>query len=93
MHALLVPIRDEQGSPAPGVTIEDCGAKAGLAGVDNGRLGFDQVRVPREALLDRYATVAADGTYASPIALAPAVGSSPCSAPSSAAGSASPAPP
>ncbi|MCY9784856.1 acyl-CoA dehydrogenase family protein [Nocardiopsis sp. EMB25] len=67
VHALMVPIRDEDGSPAPGVRIEDCGAKAGLNGVDNGRLWFDQVRVPRTNLLNRYGDVAADGTYSSPI--------------------------
>ncbi|MGW5642887.1 acyl-CoA dehydrogenase family protein [Saccharopolyspora sp. NPDC003752] len=67
VHALLVPIRDEAGQPAPGVRIEDCGRKAGLNGVDNGRLYFDQVRVPREALLNRYGDVEPDGTYRSPI--------------------------
>jgi acyl-CoA oxidase len=67
VHALLVPIRDAEGHPLPGVRIEDCGAKLGLNGVDNGRLYFDHVRVPRENLLDRYAQVAADGTYFSPI--------------------------
>jgi acyl-CoA oxidase len=51
----------------PGVEIEDDGLKAGLNGVDNGRLEFRDVRVPREALLDRYGHVAADGTYTSPI--------------------------
>jgi acyl-CoA oxidase len=68
VHALLVPIRDEQGQPLPGVTIGDCGRKAGLNGVDNGRLVFDHVRVPREALLNRFGDVDADGTYSSPIA-------------------------
>jgi acyl-CoA oxidase len=68
VHALLVPIRDEAGRPMPGVTIADCGHKAGLNGVDNGRLTFDHVRVPREALLNHFADVAEDGTYASPIA-------------------------
>ena len=67
VHAFLVPIRTEDGDPVDGVTIGDCGPKAGLNGVDNGRLTFDQVIVPRDALLDRYASVAADGTYASPI--------------------------
>ncbi|MFN2525487.1 MAG: acyl-CoA dehydrogenase [Actinomycetota bacterium] len=67
VHAFLVPIRDAQGKVVPGVTIEDCGHKAGLNGVDNGRLYFDQVRVPRAALLDRYGSVAPDGTYSSPI--------------------------
>ena len=55
VHAVLVPIRDEDGNALPGVRIEDCGAKLGLNGVDNGRIWFDHVRVPRESLLDRYA--------------------------------------
>src|SRR4051794_6779651 len=67
VHALLVPIRDEDGDPCEGVRLEDCGPKLGLNGVDNGRIWFDQVRVPRENLLDRYAQVAPDGTYTSPI--------------------------
>ncbi len=67
VHALLVPIRDEQGRPLPGVDISDCGRKAGLNGVDNGRLSFDRVRVPREALLNRYGDVDEDGTYRSDI--------------------------
>ncbi|MDQ7807145.1 acyl-CoA dehydrogenase [Amycolatopsis sp. A133] len=67
VHAFLVPIRDEDGKPMPGVSIEDCGPKAGLNGVDNGRLGFDNVRIPREALLNRFGDVAEDGTYSSPI--------------------------
>src|SRR5438876_5621416 len=68
VHVFLVPIRDERGRPCPGVRIEDCGPKGGLNGVDNGRLWFDQVRVPRDALLDRFGTVARDGAYSSPIA-------------------------
>ncbi|RBY74949.1 acyl-CoA oxidase [Blastococcus sp. TF02-09] len=67
VHAWLVPIRDEQGNPMPGVTIEDDGPKAGLLGVDNGRLTFDHVSVPRDMLLDRYGQVAEDGTYTSSI--------------------------
>jgi acyl-CoA oxidase len=67
VHAFVVPIRDDGGQAAPGVSIEDCGPKAGLNGVDNGRLAFDHVRVPREALLNRFGDVAADGTYSSPI--------------------------
>jgi acyl-CoA oxidase len=68
VHALLVPIRDEDGQAMPGVLIEDCGRKGGLNGVDNGRLTFRDVRVPREALLNRFGDVAADGHYTSPIA-------------------------
>src|SRR6476469_8141049 len=67
VHAFLVPIRDEAGRPMPGVRIEDCGPKAGLNGVDNGRLWFSGVRVPREALLNRYGDVSVDGESTSPI--------------------------
>jgi acyl-CoA oxidase len=67
VHCLLVPIRGDDGSPLPGIRIEDCGEKLGLEGVDNGRIWFDHVRVPREALLNRYADVTEDGRYTSPI--------------------------
>jgi acyl-CoA oxidase len=67
VHAWLVPIRNEDGTPCPGVTIGDDGPKAGLNGVDNGRLTFDHVRVPRDLLLDRYGQVAEDGAYTSGI--------------------------
>ncbi len=67
VHALVVPLRDADGQVLPGVRIEDCGEKMGLNGVDNGRLWFDQVRVPREALLNRYGDVDEHGIYSSPI--------------------------
>ena len=67
VHAFLVPIRDKDGNVLPGVTIEDCGRKIGLNGVDNGRIAFSSVRIPRDNLLDRFGSVAADGTYSSPI--------------------------
>lgn len=68
VHALVVPIRDETGAPVQGVEIGDCGGKMGLEGVDNGRLRFDGVRVPRTALLGRFASIDEDGRYTSPIA-------------------------
>jgi acyl-CoA oxidase len=67
VHAWLVPIRNEDGTPCPGVTIGDDGPKAGLNGVDNGRLTFHHVQVPRDMLLDRYGQVTEDGTYTSSI--------------------------
>jgi len=67
VHCLVVELRDEDGKIREGVRIEDCGEKMGLNGVDNGRIWFDGVRVAREALLNRYGDVAADGTYSSPI--------------------------
>jgi acyl-CoA oxidase len=67
VHALLVPIRDENGAAIPGVRIEDCGHKMGLNGVDNGMIYFDRVRVPRTALLGRFGRVTEDGEYVSDI--------------------------
>ena len=67
VHALLVPIRGQDGQVRDGVQIEDCGEKLGLNGVDNGRIWFDHVRVPRENLLNRFAGVSADGEYSSSI--------------------------
>jgi acyl-CoA oxidase len=67
VHCLVVPIRDDDGTDLPGVTTSDCHYKGGLPGVDNGRIQFDHVRVPRENLLNKYADVAEDGTYSSPI--------------------------
>lgn len=66
VHAFVVPIRSN-GEPCAGVRIEDDGAKMGLNGVDNGRLWFDGVRVPRTALLNRFADVTAEGVYESAI--------------------------
>ncbi|GAB2510209.1 acyl-CoA dehydrogenase [Microbacterium petrolearium] len=67
VHCFFVPIRDEDGAFLPGVGGEDDGPKGGLNGVDNGRLHFDNVRIPRDHLLNRYGDVAPDGTYSSPI--------------------------
>ncbi|GAA2443374.1 acyl-CoA dehydrogenase [Agromyces soli] len=67
VHCFYVPIRDDEGDFLPGVGGEDDGLKGGLNGIDNGRLHFTNVRIPRENLLNRYGDVAADGTYSSPI--------------------------
>ena len=67
VHAFVVPIRDENGHLLPGVTIEDNGLKMGLNGVDNGRIWFDHIKVPRVEMLNRFANVTADGQYRSDI--------------------------
>ncbi|MCP9234913.1 acyl-CoA dehydrogenase [Lewinella sp. JB7] len=67
VHAVVVPIRDEAGHTLAGIRVEDNGYKLGLNGVDNGRLWFDQVRVPVDNLLDKYGGISAEGNYESPI--------------------------
>ena len=66
VHAFYLPIR-ENGEFLPGIGGEDNGLKGGLNGIDNGKLHFTNVRVPRENLLNRYGDVAGDGTYTSSI--------------------------
>ncbi|WMY77351.1 acyl-CoA dehydrogenase [Citricoccus sp. I39-566] len=68
VHCFYVPLRDEAGDFLPGVGGEDDGYKGGLNGIDNGRLHFDHVRVPRTNLLDRYGHVDENGGYTSDIA-------------------------
>lgn len=67
VHAILVPLRDAEHKELPGVRIEDNGYKIGLNGVDNGKIWFHQVEVPRENLLNRYGDINPDGTYTSEI--------------------------
>lgn len=62
VNAFIVQIREksmrdckkmEEMKPCQGVYIEDMGHKIGLNGVDNARLIFTNVRVPRWALLNK----------------------------------------
>ncbi len=67
VHVFVVPLRNQAGELEPGIEIEDCGEKMGLNGVDNGKIAFHRVRIPRQNLLNRYADVSAEGEYSSPI--------------------------
>ena len=67
VHAILVPVRNEKHELFPGVKIEDNGYKLGLNGVDNGKIWFNQVAVPRENLLNKYGDIKDDGSYHSDI--------------------------
>jgi len=67
VHAILVPLRDQEHKVLQGITVEDNGYKLGLNGVDNGKIWFNQVSVPVANLLDKYGKIDTDGTYVSPI--------------------------
>jgi acyl-CoA oxidase len=67
VNAFIVPLRDKSGKLHPGVTIKDCGRKMGLNGVDNGVIYFNQVVIPKENMLDRFASVNEEGKFKSPI--------------------------
>ncbi|KAF8981179.1 hypothetical protein BGZ52_003123 [Haplosporangium bisporale] len=66
IHAFLVPLRDRATRAIlPGITIRNCGMKSGLNGMDNGRIWFDKVKVPRTMCLDKYGGINEDGVYES----------------------------
>ncbi|UOB18990.1 acyl-CoA dehydrogenase family protein [Abyssalbus ytuae] len=67
VHAILVPLRDEKHNLLPGITIEDNGYKLGLNGVDNGKIWFKNVSVPRENLLNKFGSIDNQGNYQSSI--------------------------
>lgn len=69
IHVFIVPLRNKDDrSLLSGITIADCGPKAGLNGVDNGRIWFDRVRVPRANMLTGMSSVSSTGEYTSRIA-------------------------
>lgn len=65
IHPFLVRIRHDNGTPAQGVHLADCGHKCGMNGVDNGRIWFDHVPVPHDQMLRRFSQVSLDGVYTS----------------------------
>jgi acyl-CoA oxidase len=67
VHAFLVPIRNKQLQSLPGVDVHDMGYKIGLNGVDNGKLAFHNVRIPREALLNKLSDVNEAGEFISSV--------------------------
>lgn len=67
VNAFVVPLRHPNGNVVKGVTIGDCGHKMGLNGVDNGTISFDNVIIPKENMLDRFASVNEKGEFESPI--------------------------
>lgn len=67
IHGILARIRDDDLKIMPGVTVEDMGYKIGLNGIDNAKISFHNIRVPRENLLNKFSDVAEDGTFTSDI--------------------------
>ncbi|CAH2049993.1 unnamed protein product, partial [Iphiclides podalirius] len=64
IHAFLVQIRDlETHKPLPGIKVGDIGPKLGFQTANNGFLGFDNYRIPRNNMLMKNAQVQKDGTY------------------------------
>ena len=53
--------------PLKGVTIGDCGKKIGMQGVDNGFILFNNFRISRVNLLNKFSDVTEDGQFKSKI--------------------------
>ncbi|EAR98581.2 peroxisomal acyl-CoA oxidase (macronuclear) [Tetrahymena thermophila SB210] len=67
VHSFLVPIRDiKTRKPLPGITVGDIGPKVGFNVKDNGFVRFNNVRIPRENMLMRYAKVSKAGIFSQP---------------------------
>ncbi|KAJ8735314.1 hypothetical protein PYW07_006934 [Mythimna separata] len=63
-HPFIVQIRDEDNHmPLPGIKVGEIGPKMGFNTADNGFLGFNKHRIPREHMLMKNAQVLKDGTY------------------------------
>lgn len=67
IHPFIVQLRDEDTHmPLPGITIGEIGNKLGMNGVNNGFLGFKNVRIPRTNMLMKNAQLLEDGTFVKP---------------------------
>ncbi|KAJ8399688.1 hypothetical protein AAFF_G00407930 [Aldrovandia affinis] len=67
LHAFIVPIRSmSTHEPLPGIVVGDIGPKFGFDEVDNGYLKLENVRIPRDNMLMKYAKVHPDGVYVKP---------------------------
>jgi acyl-CoA oxidase len=67
INAFIVPLRHANGKVLKGITIGDCGLKMGLNGIDNGTIRFENVIIPKENMLDRFASINEKGEFESPI--------------------------
>ncbi|KAE9038508.1 hypothetical protein PR003_g5782 [Phytophthora rubi] len=67
VQSFIVQIRSlEDHKPLPGIKVRDIGPKIGFNAVDNGDCSFQNVRIPRENMLMRYAKVQPDGSFVKP---------------------------
>jgi len=61
-HAFLIDLRQE-GDLVSGVATQDMGIKTVGNDLDNAAIAFDNVTLPKAALLSRFADITSDGTY------------------------------
>eukprot|EP01133_Synstelium_polycarpum_P015449 gene15449-18327_t len=69
VHVIITPLRNPvTGEVYHGVELGDCGPKVGWNGIDNAWIKFTNYRVPRENLLNRFASITEEGEYVTKIA-------------------------
>lgn len=51
----------EDHMPLPGVQVGDLGEKLGFSSIDNGFLAFDNVKIPRKNMMQRFMHIKKDG--------------------------------
>jgi len=62
-HPFLMRMRDEGGALVDGVRVEDMGGKTIANDLDNAKVYFDEVRLPKSALLNKFADIDDAGAY------------------------------
>ncbi len=64
IHGFLVQLRDETThKPLKGITVGEIGSKLGFNSVNNGFLGFDNVRIPLKNMMMKYSEVLENGEF------------------------------
>ena len=61
IHSFIVPIRDQDRNPLPGIEVGDIGPKIGFTAKDNGYLIMKKVRIPKKNMLRRFISITKDG--------------------------------
>jgi acyl-CoA oxidase len=62
-HAFLMHLRDDKGDLLPGIRIQDMGTKTVANDLDNARVWFDKVSLPKSSMLSKFAEIDENGKY------------------------------
>lgn len=63
LNVFMLQIRDENHLPLPGIRLGDLGTKVGDHGNDTGFMILENVRIPREYMLNKFKNVTKEGVY------------------------------
>lgn len=62
-HAFHMRLRDENGNLCEGIRVDDMGTKTIANDLDNARVWFDQVKLPKDAILNKFADIDDNNNY------------------------------